>query len=75
MSAGPDRTGPLSSIRILDLANETASFCSKVLADLGARVVRAEIPEGTFPDGSVRSGTMTLNLKTACSIITTTPTS
>jgi crotonobetainyl-CoA:carnitine CoA-transferase CaiB-like acyl-CoA transferase len=37
---------PLSGIRILDLADEKASFCSKLLADLGAYVVKVEKPEG-----------------------------
>ena len=36
----------LSGIRILDLADEKASFCSKVLADLGAYVVKIEKPGG-----------------------------
>src|SRR4030067_1933726 len=36
----------LSGMRILDLADEKASFCSKLLADLGADVVKIEKPEG-----------------------------
>jgi crotonobetainyl-CoA:carnitine CoA-transferase CaiB-like acyl-CoA transferase len=38
--------GLLPGIRILDLADEKASFCTKLLADLGARVVKIEKPEG-----------------------------
>lgn len=31
---------------MLDLANETAGYCTKILADLGARVIRVEKPQG-----------------------------
>jgi benzylsuccinate CoA-transferase BbsE subunit len=36
----------LEGIQILDLADEKASFCSKLLADLGARVIKIEKPGG-----------------------------
>jgi crotonobetainyl-CoA:carnitine CoA-transferase CaiB-like acyl-CoA transferase len=36
----------LQGIRILDLADEKASFCPKLLADLGAKVVKVEKPGG-----------------------------
>jgi crotonobetainyl-CoA:carnitine CoA-transferase CaiB-like acyl-CoA transferase len=36
----------LSGITVLDLADEKASFCSKVLADMGARVIKIEKPGG-----------------------------
>ena len=36
----------LKEIQVLDLADEKASFCSKLLADLGARVVKIERPGG-----------------------------
>ena len=36
----------LGGIRVLDLADEKASFCSKLLADLGAYVVKVEKPGG-----------------------------
>ena len=39
-------TGLLQGIRILDLADEKGSFCSKLLADLGARVIKIEKPDG-----------------------------
>jgi benzylsuccinate CoA-transferase BbsE subunit len=45
--------GLLDGIRILDLADEKASFCTKLLADLGARVVKIEKPGG---DESRRMG-------------------
>jgi benzylsuccinate CoA-transferase BbsE subunit len=37
---------PLTGIRILDLADEKGSFCSKLLADLGAYVLKVEKPGG-----------------------------
>lgn len=45
MERCPDR-GPLVGIRVLDLSDEKASFCSKVLADLGALVLKVESPQG-----------------------------
>jgi crotonobetainyl-CoA:carnitine CoA-transferase CaiB-like acyl-CoA transferase len=36
----------LSRIRILDFTDETASFCSKLLADIGAKVIKVERPKG-----------------------------
>ena len=36
----------LAGIQVLDLADEKASFCSKLLADLGARVIKIERPGG-----------------------------
>lgn len=36
----------LSGIRILDLADEKASYCSKLLADMGAQVIKIEKPGG-----------------------------
>jgi len=41
-----EKEGLLQEIRILDLADEKASFCSKLLADLGAYVVKVEKPGG-----------------------------
>ena len=38
--------GLLGGIRVLDLADEKASFSTKLLADLGARVVKIEKPGG-----------------------------
>src|SRR4030042_1632208 len=36
----------LNGLQVLDLADEKASFCSKLLADLGARVIKRERPGG-----------------------------
>ena len=43
----------LKDIRVLDLADETGSFCSRLLADLGASVIKVERPGG---DGSRKIG-------------------
>lgn len=52
----------LSSLHVLDLADQKASFCSKILADLGARVIKIGKPgddplrkTGTFRANSARS--------------------
>ena len=36
----------ISGLRVLDLADEKASFCSKLLADMGAEVIKVERPDG-----------------------------
>jgi crotonobetainyl-CoA:carnitine CoA-transferase CaiB-like acyl-CoA transferase len=36
----------LEGLQVLDLADEKASFCSKLLADFGARVIKIERPGG-----------------------------
>lgn len=38
--------GALEDLLVLDLASELTAFCTKVLADLGAEVVRIEPPQG-----------------------------
>ena len=39
-------TSLLANLRVLDLADEKASFCSKLLAGMGAEVVKVESPGG-----------------------------
>ena len=40
------RTGPLSEYRVLDLAGPLGLHCSKLLADMGADVIKIEAPAG-----------------------------
>ena len=39
-------SGPLSNVRIIDLTDEKSIYGAKLLADLGADVVRPEPPAG-----------------------------
>ena len=38
--------GPLSGLRVLELADEKGQFCGKLMGDLGADVVKIEPPGG-----------------------------
>lgn len=43
---GQAAAGALAGLRVLDLANESGAYCGKLLADLGADVIRIEPPTG-----------------------------
>ncbi|HAM47282.1 MAG TPA: hypothetical protein DCO73_06065, partial [Alphaproteobacteria bacterium] len=41
------QTGALNGVRVIDLANARAEMAGRVLADLGAEVIKVEPPEGS----------------------------
>ena len=45
-SGSASAPGPLGSVRILDLSDRLGAYCGKVLADLGAEVIKVEPPDG-----------------------------
>ncbi len=47
MQAPPERTGPLVGLKVLEIGHYIAApFCTRILADLGAEVVKIEPPGG-----------------------------
>ncbi len=46
---------PLQNVRVLDLTNGFGDTATRFLADLGAEVVRIELPGGRRPDRRSRS--------------------
>jgi formyl-CoA transferase len=43
----PQRTGPLAHLKILEIGHYIAGpFCTRILADLGAEVIKVEPPGG-----------------------------
>src|ERR1035441_8361024 len=46
LRVGSGSSGPLTGIRVVELASENAAFAGKLLADLGADVVLVEPPGG-----------------------------
>ncbi|MGH2584515.1 MAG: CoA transferase, partial [Dehalococcoidia bacterium] len=46
MPTDSDGSGPLTGIRVIDCATERAELAGRVLADLGAEVIKVEPPGG-----------------------------
>ncbi|HEY3846160.1 MAG TPA: CoA transferase [Acetobacteraceae bacterium] len=47
MSAIPERTGPLAGLKVVEIGHYIAApFCTRILADLGAEVIKVEPPGG-----------------------------
>ena len=47
MTIPPQRTGPLVGLKVLEIGHYIAApFCTRILADLGAEVIKVEPPGG-----------------------------
>ena len=51
MNGAGENNSLIGGIRVLDLADEKASYCSKLLADMGACVIKVEKPGGDASRG------------------------
>ena len=73
---GPPSGGALAPYRVLDLTGELGAFCGKLLADLGAEVIKIEPPDGDaarrlgpykdgipHQEGSLRFASLNVNKK------------
>ena len=48
MTTAGQGPGPLAGLRVLEITNEHAQFCGKLMADLGADVIKIEPPGGQY---------------------------
>jgi len=55
MNSNDAPSGFLKNVRILDLAAANAGFCTKLLADLGAQVIKVEKPRAMMLAASAPS--------------------
>ena len=46
MTAEPTAPGPLAGLRVIELADRIGQWCGKLMADLGAEVIKVEPPGG-----------------------------
>jgi hypothetical protein len=68
--------GPLAGLRVLELADEKGQFCGKLMADLGADVLKIEPPGGQSSRAVGPAGVVTTTCSAANaseSVLTTQP--
>ncbi len=58
-----NRQGALSGYRVLDLTDEKALLCGRLLADMGAEVIRIEKAESPFRWENLAKKSVTLNIE------------
>ncbi|MBI4186172.1 MAG: CoA transferase [Chloroflexi bacterium] len=68
-AANQQTDGPLAGYRALDLTDEKGRLCSRILADMGAEVIRVEKPAPGPPEGNsswedLGKRSVTLNIET-----------